>query len=668
MVSDPDNPAQPLDADGQRQFQAAFDQHRGGRLEAAEDGYRRVLEAAPEHADTLHLLGLVRHQSGDGEEAARLIGEAVRLDGDSALYHTNLAVVLNSGGQFDRAETAAARATELNPEDPDTHYNLGVAQLQLGKPGVAEKSFRRALSLSPENPELFNNLGTALHRQGRAGEAAAAFEAAAGAAPTFAMAWANLGAALSDEGRLEDALEACRKAQTLQPDYAAPFYTEGGILMETGDVDGAEAAYRRFNELAPRQSKGPAALATLLSETGRADEASTRLEQALADDPGSALLYQAMGSLLARQGESEDAVAHLQKAIGLDPDLSIAYFELVESGKVTFDDSALAHMTGMLRRTDVRDDQKVRLNFALALHYDRADDTAQAATYIASGNQLRKSVSAGLGHVHDQDWAEMRAAEVKRLFTRTFIEDRQSMGLDDPTPIFVVGLPRSGTTLVERIIASHSRAAAAGEVRWMEQTVERLTAAEPPYPGSVAEMSESDIHDLGHGYLDHLRNTAGEHERIVDKLPFNFHRLGFISILFPRAKIIHCRRDVRDSGLSCYFQNFGEHMPWTNDLADMGNYIRLYREIMAHWATVLPEPYLELDYEELVGDPEPQTRRLLDYLGLDWENACLDFHKQAGTVQTASLWQVRQPIYRSSVNRWQRYETLLRPLLDQLTD
>ena len=246
------------------------------------------------------------------------------------------------------------------------------------------------------------------------------------------------------------------------------------------------------------------------------------------------------------------------------------------------------------------------------------------------------------------------------MFDADFLATRQGFGDDSEVPVFIVGMPRSGTTLVEQIAASHPAVFGAGE----RDDIGALAGAQ--FPGGTADLDAVAAGTLARTHLERMRDLAGEALRITDKTPVNFLYLGLIALLFPRARIVHCRREARDVCLSCYFQNFVAGLPWATDLADLGRYHRAYRRIMDHWHQVLPLTILDVDYQDLVAAPEEGSRRIVDFLGLPWDDACLDFHRSRRTVRSAANWQVRRPIYATSVGRWKAYEPWLGPLLDAL--
>jgi hypothetical protein len=314
-------------------------------------------------------------------------------------------------------------------------------------------------------------------------------------------------------------------------------------------------------------------------------------------------------------------------------------------------------------------EDRCRISFAIARTHDRANRYGEAFEYGRRANDLRREIDGRAGLVYDPAAFARRIDQLIALFTPEYFARVRGFGTDAETPVFVVGMMRSGTTLVEQILASHPRAFGAGEL----SDLVRLLAALPArlrttteFPACVNLLDESTARVVAGEYVQRLRALGGAADRVVDKMPTNYLWLGFIATFFPNARIIHCRRDPVDTCLSCFFQDFASPHPYTSDLRHMGHYYRQYERLMAHWATVLPVRVFELNYEELTTDQEAVSRRMVEYCGLPWDDRCLRFNENKRVVRTASALQVRRPMYTSSVGRWKRYEPFLGPLLEEM--
>lgn len=343
---------------------------------------------------------------------------------------------------------------------------------------------------------------------------------------------------------------------------------------------------------------------------------------------------------------------------------------MAQSGRYSFPDEDVRRIEALLLSADMRPDDRSRLYFAIGNLFDKQGRWTEAFSNYESGNQLRKEIEARRGVVFDPEAHRHEVDQIIRFFTKDYFTRVASHGVDSELPVFIVGMPRSGTTLAEQILASHSKVFGAGELQNIPLLIhrlgQRLRSRPFIYPQSLQAFNAHITSAVAADYLKELRRLDANAARIVDKMPFNFLHLGLIATLFPKARIIHCRRDPIDTCLSCYFQNFGNPAPFTLDLRHLGLYFREYERLMAHWAAVLPMPIFDLRYENLIDDQETVSRELIAFCGLEWEPQCLRFHETNRPVRTASVAQVKQPVYRRSIGRWQRYEAHLRPLFEVL--
>jgi tetratricopeptide (TPR) repeat protein len=386
-------------------------------------------------------------------------------------------------------------------------------------------------------------------------------------------------------------------------------------------------------------------------------------QRALAIDAGNVEAHNNLGSALKSKGLFAEAALEYEAALAIEPDYALAIKNLADISKIQPDDPLIPRIEQLLRSESLPVERREQCHFALGKCFNDVGTYDKAFEQYRAGNEIKKE-----RHSFD---AGAYARETDRLmatFDRAFFEQRNSHGSNSERPIFIVGMPRSGTTLVEQIIASHPDVFGAGELPHFNRLVKNLPARlrDAAYPECVAGIDPKTASQLADEYLGYLRSLSPDAPQVTDKLPQNFRHLGLITLLLPHARIISCRREPLDVCLSCYFQDFFAQ-PFSHDLADIGRFYREYDRLMAHWISVLPLPILEVQYEDLVGDMEAVSRRMISFCGLNWDDACLAFHKHERPVQTASDWQVRQPIYRTSVERWRRYEKHLEPLKQVLT-
>jgi tetratricopeptide (TPR) repeat protein len=382
-----------------------------------------------------------------------------------------------------------------------------------------------------------------------------------------------------------------------------------------------------------------------------------------------------LAQLRLEQGQPVAAIELLERILARDPENVIARSHTAECAKVKPDD---AHFAALRRRFEAArsgsrpldGQQAIALHFALGKCHDDVGDYGEAFAHFAEANRRMRATLR-----YDASKTARQFEAVRHFFTAEKFRQLRPAQPDDANvelPVFVLGMPRSGTTLVEQILSSHPKVHGAGELRELLSICQQPTAALPggnaaAYPDNLAQATPQTLAIWGADYLNRLRRLAPDARRITDKMPTNFFALGLIHLMLPGARIVHVRRDPLDTCLSNFFHNFNTRQEYTYDLRELGHYYTEYEKLMEHWRSVLPaDSFIEVQYEDIVADLEGQARRLLDYCGLDWSDACLDFHRNTRDVRTASVMQVRQPLYRNSVQRWRNYAAFLGPLREAL--
>ncbi|MCA9246966.1 MAG: tetratricopeptide repeat protein [Planctomycetales bacterium] len=635
----------------------AVRQHQAGQLHAAETIYRQILGVAPNHSDALHLLGVIAHQVGRPEDAIAQIKRAVAIKGDDPTYHSNLGAAYHAAGRYEEAAATCRQAVALQPDSPEAHNNLGAALKELDELDEAIVCYRRAIELNGAYVDAHKNLGSALWRKGNLVDAEMELREAVRLNPRLAEAHYLLGGVLKELKRPAEAVAAYEMAIVCRPDYAEALNNLGNLFRDGGQIDEAIALYDRALAANSAYAEAVNNKASAHAAAGRFDEALAGYQQALALKPEYAEAQYNQALSFAQLGQFEAASQSCQQTLRLDPNHARAYRLLLDMEREADPAEMLEKLESLLEGDELSREDRENLYFALGNLFDRRHEYERAFDAYARGNQL----------VETSFDAEKHAAHIQQIvttFSAEFFASSTLRGSESERPVFIVGMPRSGTTLVEQILCSHPQIFGAGELdtihRLSESIASRLKSS-LPYPSSVAGLETSHAAQLATEYLAQAGSRAGDEARITDKMPSNFLHLGLIALLFPRARIIHCRRDPRDSCLSCYFQHFN-HLPFSFDLTNLAHYYRGYAEVMKHWRSVLPLPIFEVDYEQLVENQESVSRALVEHCGLDWDQQCLEFFKAERAVRTASLWQVRQPIYASSKARWRHYEPFLGPL------
>lgn len=647
----------PRRADATRIFQQALAYHQAGQLPQARTLYQKVLKVHPRHADAIRLLGAVAYQRGELADAERLIRKALEIKPDFPEAYSGLGVVLQEQGRIPEAVECLQRAVALKPDFFEAHSNLGLALKAQGHLEEAIACHQRALAINPNYPDAYNNLGVALRDSERPEEAAAAYQRAIALKPGYAEAYNNLGVALKDLGRLDEAAASYQKAIAIRIDYAEAYTNLGMVQKAQGKPVEAVASYRRALALRPDLLEAYLNLAGALKDLRQFDEAVACYKKAIAIKPDYAEAYSGLGSFLRESGKLDEAVAYHEQAFTLKPDCADAYRMWAHCKKCTVDDLPIAaRVEALLAKPDVGEKQRCALHYALGKIYDDLKQYDQAFMHYHRANQIDS-----VNFPFDRAQHSAMIDGLIQTFTPEFFDRYRSFGSPSDVPMLVMGMMRSGTTLVEQIISSHPQVYGAGELSVCEQVAALL---KPDVPHA---LTQEKLRNMAESYLNFLRVFSPDAPHIIDKLPLNFLNLGYFHLLFPQGRMIHCMRNPVDTCLSIYFHKFGGYHPYAYDLENLAFYYREYLRLMQHWRSVLPPGiFMEVQYEELVADQEAVSRKLIAFCGLEWDERCLEFYKNERPVSTASSWQVRQPIYTSSTARWKRYEPYLGPLAQLL--
>lgn len=644
----------------------ALQHQQAGRKQAAEQIYRGILQDDPRQPDAWHLLGLLAHEMGQSGLAIEYIQRAIRLKYHASAFHNNLGVVYRASGKLTEAVASYRQAIALQRDYADAHNNLGNALRDQHKPEEAIASFRQALKFRPQFAEAHNNLGNALRDVGQLDLAIASYRRAIGARPDYAKAHLNLGAVYKDQGQLEAAIDCFHKALELKPDFAEAHNNLGFALREQGKLDEAEACCRRALELDSELAEAHINLGNVLRLQGQIDEAVDCYRRALAINSDFAEAHSNLGDALIEFGLLPQAEASFRLALKLRPDFGPALSGLAMLLRGKLPDADLAALEQQIAQGRANDGLRAELLFALAHVLDARGQYARAAENLSEANALRLKLAA---EPYEPAAHDRFIGKLFEVFDRGFFERLAGGGLDSAQPVFVFGLPRSGTTLIEQILASHSQVYGAGEVQLARDSFEALPGLLERKGGPldcVPYLDPAALQRLGERHLAGLAaaDKRGA-KRVVDKMPENYLFLGLLAVMFPRATFIHCRRDLRDVAVSCWMTDFHD-VPWSNAHEHIASRFHDYRRTMEHWRGLLPVTIHDAVYEETVTDLEGVARRLIAACGLEWEPACLDFHRTSRPIRTASVSQVRQPVYQKSIGRWQHYELALADLLARL--
>lgn len=665
-----------------------------GQADQAEQLCQQVLAAWPGHAEALHMLGLMAHAFGNLDLAIHHLRLACLAPRAPAVYSSDLAELLRQKGMLTEGEEAARRAVTIDPTLGSGWNNLGILLQEAGKLEQSVVCLERAVALQPDWAEAHNNLGNTYGRLRRMDRAEVHYRRALRLNPSYASAHSNLSFLLSSLGHYAQAVSEARIAIDLAPHLVdaylnlaevessylhydaalavldalhgfAPAHPQGlvaraRVLRQIERHDEALACARQAVALAPLRADAHNVLGQVLQSLARHDEAMTAFE-ASAALPGTvaedALIGRAM--LLMEAGRKDDALVAFDRVQEMFPDSVRALAGRADIKTFSLNDPDIQRMEASLAEGERRPlSDRIDMHFSLGKAYLDIGDAQRAFHHLDIGNRQKRASFA-----YDVDAAAGWMRRTAAAFTPDRLDPFQGAGAPSDLPVFVIGMPRSGTTLVEQIMSSHPQVMGAGELSALRLVIEGHGA----FPDSLDGMTPDDVKRLGHAYLARVTPLAEGRLRLVDKMPANFFYAGLIAAILPGARIIHCRRNPVDTCLSCYTKQFAGEQLFTYDQTELGAFYRSYEALMAHWRSVLPpQRFIEVDYEAVVDDLEGQARRLIDFLGLQWDAACLNFHQTRRVVRTASVNQVRQPIYTASKGRWQKYVDHLGPLLSAL--
>ncbi len=658
-----------------------------GRYEESETAGRAATEADPKSAEAWLNLGAAIVKLGRREEAVECWEKALKIEPNFAFAWNNMGTVLRELGDLEKSEEACRKALELHPNYVEANCNLGNVYLDRGDFAEAEKYYRAAIAYKPDYADAHNNLCVSLMYQLRFDEAAMHGRYATSFNPRYTEAYINLSEALRNLGMVDDARRAVEQAVILRPESPEVRMDLADVLLMQDKYNDAEIELKKVVDITSENPRTYLKLANVQERAGRVDEAleavakaielnpelpeaylrrgqinqiSNRIQEAedslnkaLELRPNHPTVLMAMAELLISKGDLKGAEEYATLAKTNAPDLPSLYLTLSHLKKFTKEDADFKKMLELEQNIEARGiDQASVLNFALYKAHEDIGEYEKAFEHLKKGNDYKRRLIP-----YDSKMQGNVRKSIETAYSKEKLRSYEGKGYESDIPVLIVGMPRSGTTLTEQIISSHPDVYGAGELTVLS-TLEK----------NHGLLDQDNAKELGKAYVDAVKelDETDKMKRITDKMPGNYAHIGLITSILPNAKIIHCRRDPIDTCLSCYKQNFARGQYWSYNLEELAAQHKLYQEVMAYWREVLPGRFLEIDYEETVNNFEEQARKLIDYVGLPWDDACLSPHKQKRAVLTASKTQVIKPVYKTSVKAWKRYEEQLQPLIKGL--
>jgi tetratricopeptide (TPR) repeat protein len=643
-------------------FQDALTLLRTGDAAGAERAARAALGQFPGEPNFLAVLGSALNRLQRAAEAEAVLRQAIAADPDYAKAHEALAHALIAQQRPAEAVPALRRAIALNPALKSAQVTLGQALLATGAEQAAADAFDELMQEHPQMQELAD--AATLHRDGQFEQAEAAYRDLLKRNPQDVAVLRLLGLLAIDTGHFRNAATLLKQAVELAPGFHGAWIELSKAQTELHELGDAIASAERAIAIEPQRAPGHVALANALAHTDRADEAIASYRRAQEIRPDNPEIALGLGNVLKTHGRQAEAIAAYRDGIRLKPDFAELYWSLSNLKTFRFEPGEIRAMELALASDSLPENAIVHFCFALGKACEDQSDYPRAFSYFKRGNELRR-----MQEYYDPVNTDQIGERIRATFTPELVARLRGSGHAGVAPIFVIGLPRSGSTLIEQILASHSAVEATAELPEggrLVRFIDRQRVGGKVYPEAVAAFTGQALAEIGRRYDEGTRRYRSGKPRFIDKMPNNFATVGLLALALPDARFINAARDPRDTCLSCYKQLFARGQPFTYDLTEIGDYYLEYRRMIDHWHAVLPGRVLDVQYESVVADLEGQARRLLAFCDLPWEDACLRYYATERAVRTASSEQVRRPIYGDAIGVWRHYQAELAPLLEVL--
>lgn len=678
----------------------AYAHFNAGRLQAAAQVCAQLVQARPRDADLHNLMGVILNAQGNAQAAVKALQRAIHLNDSNPQFYSNLGEIERQRGKLQEAQVALRRAISLDPKFAQALNNLGIVHFDLRKFEDAVALYEQAIAANGTYPEAHNNLGNALRALGKQEEALEHYQRALLLRERYPEAYNNLAAILRDRDQVAEAEHAYRKAISMRPNYLEPYNNLAAMMVQEGKEDEALRVLGEALKINARHVPTLVQVARTQLSKGNQVQAEQAARLALKEDAENAEAHVVLAQVLHETDRFPDALASLEEAIKLKPDLGEAHnlYGVCLKSVGRLDDARLAFLKAVElnpqnygiyanfadlekfhpehpqfkallaayeEAAEPMSERYMGLHFALGKAYDDLGEYQKAFSHFKIGTTLKR---AKLDYVEAETFGFFDMIE--QTFTPEFFQKMPFKGHPSEEPVFIVGMPRSGSTLVEQILSSHPDTFGAGETKEFSRQLGALRSrfpALPKYPAIAEKMNIAQYQIVSDGYINAQRKISGGAARITDKLLTNYFFVGMLHVMFPKAKFIHTKRNPVDTCLSAFTKLFKDDMPHSYDLGELGRYYLKYQHLMDHWEKVLPPGVLKtVVYEEVVDKLEETARDIVDFVGLPWNEACLSFHESSRPVKTASVVQVRKPIYTTSVERWRRYGDDLLPLIEAL--
>ena len=636
----------------------------------AEKCFLDILKIDASILEAKNALAYIYTMSKNHAKASNQLKAILQFDNNNANAHHNLANSLNEQNLLDESVIHYQEAIKLNPNFIDSYIQCGLVMLKKKNYISAIDYLQQALSLDRFNPKALYSIGITYAENGEFAIAIEYLSNAVKFAPNNNEYHLCLAKALEGAEAFHEADIQYHHTCSKFPSYLDAFLAYGSLLVKNRYYDQALECYSRANELAPQNTDILDHIGNIYLSLANIEMAIYYFNSALKLEPFRISSLVGIEQAYQEAGKTDDAINVCHKIISIDKNQPIGFLLESRIKKSKPHDGLAEHLQTLLTQPKLEDEDKIDINFALGKIYDDHSNYEKAFMHYAEANALRNQKLD-----YDIKENEDRFSKLIEVFDADFFNQHQNLGVESNKPIFIVGMPRSATTLTEQIISSHPDVLAAGEVRFWGDTQKALPYvinSKSDYPYCVQDLLPAHVRKIADDYEKTLIKISGAQpssmpKHFTDKMPQNFVNLGLIALVYPNAKIIHTQRDPIDTCLSIFFQSFNDSHSYAFDLKNLGTYYKQYQRLMAHWHKVLPGRIFDINYADTIADPEYWSRKLLSYIELKWSDACLTPHKLERSVKTASHWQVRQPIYKTSVQRWKNYEAYIQPLIEALS-
>ena len=627
-----------------------------GILAEASRAFKKVTELNPSYPDGFNNLGVALEGEGKLEEAIKAYNQAIALNPDYAEAYYNMGNALECQLNIKKAIEAYQKAVFIKPDYCDAHFNMGLTFKAQGKLENAIDAYKKVISIKPNYPEAYNNMGLILREQGKLIKAIDNYNTAISIKPDFADAYVNKGLALQDTGNLENAIDAYKKAIAIEPNYAGAYNNMGNTFKDQGKTDEAIEAYNKALAIKPDYAEAYLNLGNSLEDKGKQKEAIESYRIAISIKNNYAQAFKYLGNTFQAQGNKEEAIKAYNKAISIDPMYAAAYRSLSSLVRYKPDHPQIKTIADIIELDDLSENQRCQFHYAFAKIMEDLGNVESAFEHYVAGGSIRKKL---LSYDLSQDTRIFD--EIKKTATKF---KGLRLNLDVSTskliPIFILGMPRSGTSLIEQIISSHSKVHGAGELNFLDRFGGKICRDK----GILDSVS---VLQVRHLYLNALEKVSRGSLFVTDKMPQNFLYIGLILKALPEAIIVHVKRDPAATCWSNFKHYFGsDGLGYSYDLTDTTSYYLMYQNIMAFWENEYAGKINHVDYDKLTVDQEIETRKLINYLNLDWEEACLSPHENTRSVMTASQQQIRKHVYQGSSEAWRKFEPCINAIFEKL--